>query len=103
MKKRNLVNILLTFCLLSMFIYSADAKEIYKLEEVRVKDQGKHITFDIPENANLFSLEVFDLGDSACDHYLLANPHLKHVEVFSAPSNPHKTIVTTWGSLKSGD
>ena len=83
--------------------FLTDYKEIYKIKEARVKDQGKHITFHIPENANLLSLEVFDLGDSACDHYLLANPHLKHVEVYSAPSNPHRTIVTTWGSLKSSD
>lgn len=83
--------------------FLTDHKEIYRIKEARVKDQGKHITFHIPKNANLLSLEVFDLGDSGCDHYLLANPHLKHAEVYSAPPKPHKTVVTTWGSLKSSD
>ena len=80
--------------------FLADHKEIYKIKEARVKDQGKHITFHIPKNANLLFLEVFDLGDSACDHYLLANPHLRHVEVYSAPSKADRRLVTTWSQLK---
>lgn len=75
-------------------------KEIYNSGEVKAKDQGKHISFDIPTDTKRLILEVFDLGDSACDHYIFVNPHLVYSETFSAPPKPEGKIATKWANLK---
>lgn len=83
--------------------FLADYEEIYNSGEVRVKDQGTHISFDIPEGTGKLALEVFDLGDPGCDHYILADPHLIRSDTFTAPSLYVGKTTTTWGSLKRRD
>ena len=76
-------------------------EEIYNSGELRGKDSGKLINFDIPEGAKSLSVEVFDLDEPACDHYILANPHLVIKGSPNAPSIPKMKIATTWGKLKN--
>ena len=84
-------------------LFLADHKEVYKIEEARVRDQGTHISFEIPEDTKTLQLEVFDLGEPACDHYILTNPTLRHSDTYSAPSLYRRKIATTWGNLKRGN
>ena len=73
-----------------------DYEKIYNTGEVRVKDQGKHLSFEIPEGTKKLNLEGFTLDDPARDHYILADPQLMPTSnTFAAPSLNMRNVVTT--------
>ena len=72
-------NIDMTSCggLLSVeVIVYADGVEIYKSGELRHGDRNTSIEFDIPENTEILTIEVSDVEDGRCDHFVLGNPRL---------------------------
>ena len=60
----------------------ADGKEIYNSGVLRGRQaRNKHISFDIPENSETFTITVMDAGDdTSCDHFLIANAYLAYSE-----------------------
>ena len=59
----------------------ADNAEIYR-SGVLTSDQAqnKKISFDIPENTNTFTINVSDVGDDSCDHFIIGNATLVYSE-----------------------
>lgn len=58
------------------FIAHADRVEIYRSPELGLDDYGTYIEFVIPDDTNIFSIEISDLGNKGCDHFVLGNPKL---------------------------
>ncbi len=58
------------------FIAHADGIEIYRSPELGRDDYGTYIEFTIPDGTSIFGIEISDLGNKACDHYVLGNPKL---------------------------
>ncbi len=80
--------------------FYVDWVEAYKLEVTR-EDQNTHISFDIPQGTRFLILEVFELEDPGCDHYLLANTRLSDQNTFASPQRlQNQNMVTTWAGLK---
>lgn len=53
----------------------ADGVKIYS-KEFFLQDYGKYIEFEIPYKTKIFSIEIDDMGNNACDHYVLGEPKL---------------------------
>ena len=64
----------------------ADGEEIYNSGVLRGSQaRNKHISFDIPENSETFTITVTDAGnDITCDHFLIANAYLAYSDSSSA-------------------
>ena len=54
----------------------ADNVEIYDSGVLNVQDRSTHITFNIPENTNTLAIEVSDVGNKTCDHFVFGEPRL---------------------------
>ncbi len=54
----------------------ADNVEIYDSGVLNLQDRNTHITFDIPENTNILTIKVSDVGNKGCDHFVFGEPRL---------------------------
>ena len=57
-------------------IAHADNVEIYRSKALYLEDYGTDIEFNIPEGTRTFTIEIDDLGNKSCDHYVLGEPKL---------------------------
>ena len=53
----------------------ADDVEIYK-KSFSPSNSGTFIAFDIPSGTKKFTINIGDLGNNGCDHYILGEPKL---------------------------
>lgn len=59
------------------FTAKADGVELYS-EDFYLADYGASIAFEIPKNTQRLTLEIGDLGNQGCDHFVLGEPRLYH-------------------------
>ena len=80
--------------------FFADGKTIYDAGELRPDNaQNKSISFNIPINTKRFEVEVNNLGDGTCDHFVLGEPVL-FSDVSASPPKPAIKMATQWAKLK---
>ena len=66
------------------FTAKADGVKLYS-EEFYLADYGSYIEFEIPSNTQIFTIEIGDLGNQGCDHFVLGEPRLYY----------NQTLITT--------
>lgn len=57
-------------------IVTADNIEIYNSDDILLEDHGVYIKFSIPPDTRILTIEIDDLGNNGCDHYVLGEPKL---------------------------
>ena len=57
------------------FTAHADDIEIYA-QDMYLPDYGTYIEFEIPEDTKTLILNIRDMGQKDCDHYVLGEPKL---------------------------
>ena len=57
------------------FVVLADDVEIYK-KSFSPSNSGTFLAFDIPSETKKFTINIGDLGNNGCDHYILGEPKL---------------------------
>ena len=64
------------------FAVYADDVQVYS-KDMDLDDYGTYIEFEIPKDTKDFTLEIGDLGDMTCDHFVLGEPRLFKKKVSS--------------------
>lgn len=62
------------------FVAHVDSVEIYRSKELYLADHGVYIEFAIPQGAKNLTIEIDDLGNNGCDHYVLGEPKLFYTD-----------------------
>ncbi len=62
------------------FVAHVDGVEIYRSKELYLADHGAYIEFAIPQGAKNLTIEIDDLGNNGCDHYVLGEPKLFYTD-----------------------
>ena len=82
-------------------VFLADDTEIYN-SGILQGSEGRHseITFNIPEGTKILALQVDDLGDPGCDHFVFGEPTLTHSVTTEPPvtTTPTTTTPTVMGN-----
>ena len=59
------------------FTAIADGVELYS-EDFYLDDYGSYIEFEIPNKTQILTIEIGDLGNQGCDHFVLGEPRIYH-------------------------
>jgi len=84
------------------FIAYTDNTKIYS-QKLGLADNGTYITFNIPKGSQVFRIEIGDLGQNSCDHYVLGEPRLYHGQGNSVAQQEIDADVNNDGSVDLSD
>ena len=71
-----------------------DDAEIYNSGFLGIRDRNIGIDFDIPKGTEMLTIEVSDLNNKNCDHFVFGNPRLFHEGVVARNNNDPDSSLT---------
>ena len=78
----------------------ADGKRVYTSPSLNGNNaQNKKVAFTIPSDATELELQISELGENTCDHFVFGNARLT-APVGSAPQKMKGKVLTQWAKLK---